>query len=310
MKIKLIGLLLLTTGISSPAQEYQLVWEENFDSPSLNTELWNIESNKSGGGNNEAQFYTPRNVSIERHSSGVNCLVLSAKRENYKGRPVTSGRVNTAGNLNVKYGKIEVRVNIPNTANGLWPAFWMLGHDLAEVGWPRSGEIDIVEVGNFKGIEDGIQDRYFNGALHWGESWNHGQHPNLAMHSVSDYSLIGDFQLFTLIWTPDSIKMYLNQDKYPNVKPYFAMSIQGPDAPDHPARYFHKPFHFVANLAVGGGFTNLPYYPRKWNICPANNENFKKISALPERGKQAKLYIDYIRIYQNGTPGESFYLKK
>jgi beta-glucanase (GH16 family) len=302
--------LLLLALLQAGAQEYKLIWEENFDNPELNMQIWTPEYNNKGGGNYEAQFYTPRNVRIEKHPSGVSCMVLSATRETYKGRPATSGRVNTAGKMAVQYGKIDVRVKVPKTANGLWPAFWMLGDDIAQVGWPRCGEIDIIEIGNEKGIEDNVQDRYFNGALHWGEKWNYGMHPNLAMHSVADYSLQEGFHLFTLIWTPDSVKMYLDQDKFPNVKPYFHMSINGPDEPNHPARYFHKPFHFVANLAVGGGFTGLPYYPRKWNVFPSWNKNFRKMTALPPKGEKADMYIDYIKIYQNGTPGEQFYISK
>lgn len=308
MKSICISMLLIIATLSISAQEYKLVWEENFEGGVLDPRIWSTEYNNQGGGNYEAQFYTHRNVSVEKHESGANCLVLTARRETYKDRPATSGRVNTQGKLTVKYGKIDVRVKVPKTANGLWPAFWMLGDDITEVGWPRSGEIDIIEIGNYKGIETNTQDRYFNGALHWGEKWDHGRHPSLAMHSVADYSLQEGFHLFTLIWTPDSILMYLDQDRFPDVKPYFYIKISGDDEPNQPARYFHKPFHFIANLAVGGGFTGLPYYPRKINWFPALNKNFRKMTALPPRGESAKMYIDYIRIYQNGTPGEEFYV--
>lgn len=134
-----ISLLLIIASLTIGAQEYKLIWEENFESKELNSDVWTIEYNNKGGGNYEAQYYTPRNVSIQQHASGAGCMVLTAKRENYKGRPATSGRVNTAGKMAVKYGKIEVRVKVPKTANGLWPAFWMLGDDIAEVGWPRCG---------------------------------------------------------------------------------------------------------------------------------------------------------------------------
>jgi len=310
MKQLIMSSLFVLIVLNVSAQEYKLIWKEDFDAPGLNTQVWTAEYNNNGGGNYEAQFYTPRNVRIGKHPSGVSCLILSATRENYKNRPVTSGRINSAGKLTVQYGKIDVRVKVPKTGNGLWPAFWMLGDDIATVGWPKSGEIDLIEIGNYKGIEKEVQDRYFNGAMHWGEKWDHGRHPNLAMHSVADYSLKEGFHLFTLIWTPDSVKMYLDQDKYPDVKPYFYISIKGPDEPNHPARYFHKPFHFVANLAVGGGFTGLPYYPRKWNIFPSWNKNFRKITALPPKGESADMYIDYIKIYQNGTPGEQFFINQ
>lgn len=290
------------------AQEYKLVFEENFEGNALSN-FWNIEYNNTGGGNAESQYYTPRNVSIEKHASGASCLVLTAKRENYKGRPATSGRVNTANKMAVKYGKIDVRVKLPSTANGLWPAFWMMGDDRDSVGWPKCGEIDIIEVGHFDGIAQNKQKYYFNGAMHWGEGWNGGKYPNKATHGVAPDALDEGFQLFTLVWRPDSILMYLNQDIYPDVKPYFTMNIEPSDEYQHPSHYFHKPFHFLANLAVGGTFTGLPYYPRKWNLFPAWNKNFRKITALPKKGETAKMYIDYIRIYQNGTPGEEFYVR-
>jgi len=290
------------------AQDYKLVFEETFEKNNF-SDYWNIEKNKTGGGNSEAQYYTDRNVSVERMTTGETCLVLTAKRENYKGRPATSGRVNSANKLTVKYGKIEVRVKLPNTENGLWPAFWMMGDDLSVVGWPKCGEIDIIEVGHADGIAQAKQDRYFNGAMHWGEDWNGGAYPNKATHDEVSYPLDEDFQIFTLYWTPDSIKMYLNQAKFPEAKPYFTMDISKGDGDQHVSKYFHKPFHFLANLAVGGTFTGLPYAPSKWFQNPANDKNFKQITALPAKGHTAKMYIDYIRVYQNGTPGEELNIK-
>lgn len=308
MKNTTLVTLLLAFSIHISAQDYKLVFEESFDGNNF-SDLWNVEVNKNGGGNLEAQYYTDRNVSFERALTGESCLVLTAIRENYKGRPVTSGRVNSANKLTVKYGKIEVRVKLPSTNNGLWPAFWMMGDDIATVGWPKCGEIDIIEVGHADGIAQGKQDRYYNGAMHWGESWNNGNYPNKATHSELDYDLDNGFQLFTLIWTPDSIKMYLNKDKFPLTKPYFTMDISKAEGDQHVSKYFHKPFHFLANLAVGGTFTGLPYQPRKWFQNPAKDSNFMKITALPTKGSSAKMYIDYIRIYQNGTPGEELNIK-
>lgn len=293
---------------STVGQEYKLVFEENFDSKTI-PDYWNLENNKLGGGNAEAQFYSPRNVSIEKHASGANCLVITARRETYKGRPATSGRVNTANKMAVKYGIIDVCVKLPSTANGLWPAFWMMGDDRDSVDWPKCGEIDIIEVGHYTGIAQNKQNHIYNGAMHWGESWNGGNYPNKAMHAEAPYALDEGFHLFSFVWRPDSILMFLDKDKFPNVKPYFAISIETKDEFQHPSKYFHKPFHFLANLAVGGRFTGLPYYPKKWNVFPANNKNFKKITALPPKGEEAKMYIDYIRIYQNGTPGEGLFIR-
>ena len=316
------------TGCSTTAQEYKLVWEDDFNTE-LNTSVWTAETNKRGGGNAEMQYYLPANATIEMHPSGVSCLVLNAKKENYEGRPATSARLNTQGKMTFTYGKLEIRVHAPKTADGLWPAFWMLGDDIAtdlgddddidkqkeelaktgRVVWPKCGEIDILEMGNTDGIKNGTQDRYFNGACHWGEDFNGGKYPNKGMTKTADYSLQDGFHLWTLIWTPDSIKMYLDLDKYPNTAPYFEMSIAGDGEPNHPSRYFHKPFHLITNLAVGGYFTGIPA-PEKYPATISEDcENFQKITALPNDSASAKMYIDYIRLYQKGDKGESFELK-
>lgn len=291
------------------AQEYTLMWEDNFDAPQLNENYWTPIVSGKGGGNAEMQYYTPKNISIEKHSSGVNCLVLNAKKERYRLRPATSARLTTKDKVTCKYGKIEARILLPKTANGLWPAFWMMGNDLGEVNWPKCGEIDILEVGHAYGIKNNIQDRYFNGACHWGESFSKAGYPNLAMHYTADYSLQDDFHLYTLIWTPDSVLMYLDLDKYPNAKPYFEMGIAGDGSDNHASKYFHKPFFILFNLAVGGSFTGFPTRSKNPFYVPSWGD-FKKITALPADGSPAKMWVDYVRIYQQGDDTEKINIKE
>ena len=289
-----ILLLFITLSLAAIAfsQDYKLMWEDNFDNPVLNeTQHWTAEVNGDGGGNNEMQYYRRENISIEQHPSGVNCLVISAKRESFGGKLVTSGRLVTRGNVSAKYGKMEARIKLPTTANGLWPAFWMMGEDFSKVGWPRCGEIDILEMGNVNGISRGTQDKYFNGACHWGENWTYYAKDNTAANSIQD-----DFHLFTLIWDETAIKMYLDLDKYPNNAPYYEMKIDGQRVAGQVSYYFHKPFSFLFNLAVGGNFTGI-----------TGNSNIAKITALPVDGTPVKMYIDYVRIYQKGVAGEEFY---
>jgi len=294
-KIFLIFYLFCFTSITS-AQNYKLVWEDNFDHLELNeSQHWTVEVNGDGGGNNEMQYYRRENIGIEQHTSGVNCLVINARRESFGGKLVTSGRLVTRGKVACKYGKIEARIKLPATANGLWPAFWMMGEDYSSVGWPKCGEIDILEMGNTNGIKNGTQDRYFNGACHWGESWNGGSYPNYAKATTSLYSLQDDFHLYTLIWDATAIKMYLDLDKYPDNTPYYEMTINGPDVDNNPSRYFHKPFSILLNLAVGGHFTGI-----------TGNSNLPKITALPIDGSNVKMYVDYVKIYQKGVEGELY----
>jgi beta-glucanase (GH16 family) len=292
MKKVFIAAVLVLIPFLISAQDYKLMWEDNFDHPVLNeTDHWTVEVNGNGGGNNELQYYRSENISIEQHPSGVNCLVISAKRENFGGKVATSGRLVTRRNVSAKYGKMEARIKLPQTANGLWPAFWMMGEDYSTVGWPRCGEIDILEMGNVNGISRGTQDKYFNGACHWGENWTYYAKDNTAAYSLQD-----DFHLFTMIWDETTIKMYLDLDKYPDNAPYFEMKIDGQRVAGQVSYYFHKPFSFLFNLAVGGNFTGI-----------TGNTNISKITALPVDGTPVKMYIDYVRIYQKGVAGEEFY---
>ena len=110
---------------------YKLVWQDLFDSGELKVGRWNIEINGAGGGNNELQYYTDRdeNVRVGDDGQGNGCLILTARREDYKGKSFTSGRVNSKNLFAFTHGKIEASIKLPATANGLWPAFWMMGND-------------------------------------------------------------------------------------------------------------------------------------------------------------------------------------
>ena len=312
----IIAIVFLLT--SCAKSEWQLVWSDEFDGETLNADYWNTEDNARGGGNAELQYYTPRNITLERHPlTGESCLVLNAQREDYRNRPCTSARLNTQGKVTVEYGKVEARIAFPYTADGLWPAFWMLGNNLAtnlgdndevdqraaqlaqegRVVWPKCGEIDICEMGHHNGIEAGTQDRYFNGACHWGESFNGGAYPNYGQFCTADYPVQGDFHLFTLIWTEDSIAMYLDQDKNPDVAPYFQLSLRGKKV-NEPGHYFNHPFYLVLNLSVGGFFPQMPAAEKYPALITADDPSFQRVTALPEDGTPVKMYVDYIRVYK------------
>jgi len=285
--IHIIFLLILST-LFVTAQDYKLMWEDNFDKSALDEKQWTIEV--QGGNNQELQYYRRENISIEKEQSGVNCLVISAKRESYGNRLVTSGRLVTRGKVYCKYGKIEARIKFPPTANGFWPAFWMLGEDFPTVGSPRCGEMDIVEMGSSTGIARGLSDRYHTAACHWGETLTSN-----ATNTTAAYALQDDFHLYTLIWDDKNIKMYLDLDKYPLRTPYFQMKIDTTDALGTSAHYFKKNYGILLNLAVGGTFTGI-----------TGNVNIDSITALPKDGTAAKMYVDYVRIYQKNVAGEVF----
>lgn len=272
---------------------YTLVWQDLFDDEELNLDRWNIEVTGSGGGNNELQYYTNHdsNVHLGDDGEGNGCLILTAIKESFSGKTCTSGRINSKGKIAFKHGKVEAAIKLPQTANGLWPAFWMMGNDYDEVGWPQCGETDIMEFGNSTGIAQGTQDRYFNGACHWGPS--SVNHPNYSRAVTYDYSLQdGEFHIYTCIWNEERIAMYVDLDKYPDVDPYFEMTI--PESTDEytPGTYFHKENFILFNLAIGGDFTGI------WDI--------DGITALNEDNNyQQSMYVNYVKIYQKGTSDET-----
>ena len=288
MKPILSIIMLLCAGVMS-AQNYTLVWNEDFTDGALDTKVWNIEVNGDGGGNNELQYYCEKGVSVGAEpTTGKQCLILTATKESYHGKDCTSGRVNSKHNLYYTYGKIEARIKLPNTANGLWPAFWQLGENIDQVGWPRCGETDIIEMGHKNGFNN-RQDRYFNGAMHLGRAWD-AVWQDAQAHEWA-YSLQDTFHILTMIWTPTSVDMYLDKDAHPEKGAYFHADLEPNDDANYNRQLvFGKPNFIIANLAVGGNFPGI--------------DDINKITALASGSRS--MYIDWIRIYQRGDANQSF----
>lgn len=270
-------------GASTDPGGWKTIWYDHFEGTELNSKNWNIEINADGGGNSELQYYGPEGIRVENSN-----LILTAKRESNMGREITSGRINSHNKIYFTHGKIEARIKLPYTEKGLWPAFWMLGENIDTHTWPRCGEIDILEMGNVEGWSPvNNPKRYFNGALHWGYYVN-GGYPNYGRSSNADYDIQGDdYHTFTCIWDANSIAMYLDLDKYPNKDPYYKMDINGYDNDQAAGNYFHKPFHILFNLAVGGMF------PQIYEVGGITAE-------LP-----AQMLVDWVRISQ--PEGDDFY---
>ena len=272
------------------AQDYQLVWNEDFTDASLDRQVWNVEVNGSGGGNNELQYYCEKGVSLGvEPATGKKCLILTATKEEYNGKHCTSGRVNTKNKMYYTYGKIEARVMFPQTANGLWPAFWQMGNDFDQVNWPRCGETDIIEMGHQSAFNKGTQDRYFNGAMHLGSAWNTLWSD--PQSTTWPYSLQDTFHILTMIWTPTSIDMYMDKDAHPELEAYFHADLAPSEDPYYNRQLvFGKPNFVIANLAIGGDFPGI--------------RDINQITAL-NNGPRS-MYIDWIRIYQRGDANQSF----
>lgn len=231
---------------ADPDIPFTLVWEENFDGDSLNTDVWNFELGDGcdydicGWGNSELQRYTDSN-----HSLADGLLTINIEKGNF----YTSTRITTKGNKEFQYGKIESRMKLPS-GDGLWPAFWMLGNDIDTNSWPACGEIDIMEyVGRMPGI--------VHHSLHTTSS--SGNTINTKKVVVSN--LEDEFHTYTIEWSIKAIDFYIDGD----LKYTYAPGTNNPDYWP-----FDKPFYLLLNAAVGGNFggevTDENIFPQQFQI--------------------------------------------
>lgn len=220
-------------GGTPPPTGWTLAWSDEFNGTALDTSKWNIEVNGNGGGNNELQYYTARQENI-RVTGGE--LVIEARREAYMGKQYTSGRITTQNKASWQFGRIESRMKIP-TGKGTWPAFWMLGNSISSVGWPASGEIDIMEHINSEAV--------VHGTIHWSDQNN--VYANYGGPSGSlDYS---QYHVYAVEWDTSAIRWYVDGNKYHEVN--IAGGINGTSE-------FQSPFFLLFNLAVGGNWPGSP----------------------------------------------------
>jgi beta-glucanase (GH16 family) len=227
----LLGVGLLLLGASGAgAQTWNLVWSDEFNGPSIDTSNWTFETGGGGWGNNELEYYTNgANASIQNGA-----LVIEARRENVGGMAYTSTRMNTRGKHEFTYGRIEARIALPS-GQGLWPAFWMLGSNIGTVGWPASGEIDIMEHVNTAST--------IFGTIHW-DSGGHVSYGG----STSVPSFTG-YHVYSIEWSPSAITWFVDGVQY--VQANILNNINNTQA-------FQRPFFILLNLAVGGAFPGNP----------------------------------------------------
>lgn len=253
--------------VSSPEnterEGWTLVWSDEFDGPqgqipdpSVWTPEIGIGPNGDGWGNNQLEYNTgrPENASLD----GAGNLQITGRREAYQGRAYTSARLITRGSVEQQFGRIEARIQLPE-GRGLWPAFWTLGTNISEVGWPSCGEIDIME---FRGQRPSE----VLGTIH-GPGYSAGE--SISGETAVSGGLVDDFHVFAIEWAPGRIEWFVDDRPYHTVTP----SSLPPGAP----WVFDAPHFLLLNLAIGGNFLDNP----------------DGTTPFP-----AIMLVDYVRIYE------------
>ena len=229
----LLGCCTQTITMAAPAG-WTLVWSDEFDGASINSQNWTFDLGGGGWGNNELEYYTdrPENARIENGS-----LVIEARAERYRNRAYTSARLKTQGRRAWTYGRVEARIRLPQ-GQGIWPAFWMLGDDITTIGWPNCGEVDIME-------NIGREPNFVHGTVH-GPGYSGAD--SVGGFLDAQTPLANGYHLYAVEWSPDRIEWYLDDATYFDVVPG---DLPGPWVFDHP-------FFLILNVAVGGYWPGNP----------------------------------------------------
>lgn len=251
----------------STQPNWTLVWSDEFDQPDgsrPDPEKWTFDVGGDGWGNHELEYYTDRVQNIFVQGGH---LVITATREEFTGidgtaRHYTSARLKTLGKFSQTYGRFEASIKIPY-GQGLWPAFWMLGDDIAKVDWPNCGEIDIME-------NIGKEPSVVHGTIHGpGYSGAGGIGARYALPSGKRFA--DNFHLFAVEWEPATIHFFVDNELY-ETRTRSELSAGAKWVFDHP-------FFLLLNVAVGGD----------WPGDPDTTTKFPQT-----------MQVDYVRVYQTG----------
>jgi beta-glucanase (GH16 family) len=248
---------------------YTLVWSDEFNGKNgslPDASRWTYDIGGSGWGNHELEYYTNRaeNARIEHGK-----LIITARQETYTGPDgakfnYTSARSKSQGLFSQAYGRFEARIKLP-AGQGIWPAFWMLGDDIKSVGWPKCGEIDIMEnVGKEPGIN--------HGSLHAPSSTNRTSDMRTTITLPAGRKLSDDFHLYAVEWEPGVVRFYLDANLY--------ATFTSAQWPEGGTWVFDHPFFLILNVAVGGDWPGLP----------------DAATHFPQ-----SMQVDYVRVYKRKT---------
>ncbi|ADU28972.1 family 16 glycosylhydrolase [Evansella cellulosilytica] len=254
-----------------PDREWELVWSDEFEGNELDTTKWNYDIGNGfysgsewipGWGNNEKQYYTEENISVEDGYLVIEARELDEPITDQHGTyQFTSGKITTENLFSQAYGRFEARMKLPE-GQGYWPAFWMMPQDDVYGGWAASGEIDIME-------NRGSETDRVGAAIHYGGVWPRNTHSGGSYRFPEGQSTT-DFNTYSIEWEPGEIRWYVNDDLYTTLNDWHSENGEYP-AP------FDQEFFMILNLAVGGWYGGDP----------------DETTEFP-----GQVVVDYVRVYE------------
>ena len=230
------------------------IWADEFNGNEIDRSKWTHEFGDHGWGNEELQNYgdNPKNSYIQDGN-----LVIEAHQES---SGYSSARMITRGKQFFRWGRVDIRAILPE-GQGIWPALWMLGENITDIGWPACGEIDIMEL---VGHEPGT----IHGTGHWGpQGRDYSDHKGSHITLPNGEKFSEKYHVFSIIWEPGKIEYYMDDTLYYTLD---RSMVNG----NYP---FDNDFFFIFNIAVGG----------KWPGNPDATTQFPQ-----------QMIVDYIRVFQ------------
>ena len=256
----------LAFGLGACSDEFEdlegwdLVWSDEFEGPQgqlPDARWWNFDVGTDWG-NQQLEYDTDRaeNASLDGNGN----LAITARRETFMGRVYTSARITTAGKFEQAYGKFSARIKLP-LGQGFWPAFWLLGSDFRTVGWPQSGEIDVME---YRGQEPTV----VHGTVH-GPGYSGGRGVT-ARYAIPSGRLDDEFHVYSVEWEDGVVRWYLDGELF-HVVTRTMIEGRGDWVFDHP-------FFIILNVAIGGTFSGG---------APTSDVQFPQ-----------SMLVDWVRVYE------------
>ena len=287
---------------SQPVSDWVMVWNDEFDGTSIDANKWRHEVNCAGGGNNEKQCYTDSDENSFVADGMLHIVAKPAPEGSEK--PYTSARLNTRYKADFKYGRFEMRAKLP-AGQGAWPAFWMMPTDEVYGGWPRSGEIDIVESVNLKAsTAEGQAEAYVHGTLHYGREWPNNASSGKAYLLPDGMNPADDFHDYAIEWQEGEIRWYVDNYLYATQRQsevrynskdeavglahkgwfteYFDQ-VTGELKTFWTSAPYDQQFYMILNFAVGGDWPENVNELGIDEVAFANGNSFE---------------IDYVRVYE------------
>jgi beta-glucanase (GH16 family) len=263
VSLLVVGALVVTTELDRPSERVpdsqgsagagarSFAWSDEFNGPRgrhPDPRRWTLDTGY-GWGDRELQSYTGRAANAALDGRGR--LAITARRERYTGADgrtahYTSARLNSRTKFEFAYGRVEARIRVPR-GRGLLPAFWALGNDVESAGWPRAGEIDMMEV-------NGSEPFTLHGTLH-GPRAGHKDYA-LEASRLARTALARRFHVYGVSWSPGRIAFRLDGKVY-------AVRRRS-DLPAGARWTFDHPFFLLFTLAVGPRWLGPPDASTPW----------------------------------------------